>query len=77
MVKNPTASAGDIRDAGLIPGLGKIPWRMTRQPTPVLLPGESHGRRSLVGTVHGLAKSWTCEKQLSTMYIVSVKPEKQ
>ena len=28
-------------------------------PTPVLLPGESHGQRSLVGyTVHGVAKSW-------------------
>ena len=28
-------------------------------PTPVLLPGKSHGRRSLVGSVHGVAKSWT------------------
>ena len=28
-------------------------------PTPVLLPGKSHGRRSLVGAVHGVAKSWT------------------
>ena len=27
-------------------------------PTPVLLPGESHGRRSLVGCSHGVAKSW-------------------
>ena len=25
------------------------PWRRKWQPTPVLLPGESHGRRSLVG----------------------------
>ena len=24
-------------------------WRRQRQPTPVLLPGKSHGRRSLVG----------------------------
>ena len=24
-------------------------WRRTWQPTPVLLPGKSHGRRSLVG----------------------------
>ena len=24
-------------------------WRRKTQPTPVLLPGESHGRRSLVG----------------------------
>ena len=28
---------------------GKIPWRRKCQPTPVLLPGESHGWRSLVG----------------------------
>ena len=30
-------------------GLRKIPWRRKWQPTPVLLPGESHGGRSLVG----------------------------
>ena len=30
-------------------GLGSIPWRRKWQPTPVLLPGESHGGRSLVG----------------------------
>ena len=28
--------------------VGKIPWRRKRQSTPVFLPGESHGRRSLV-----------------------------
>ena len=28
---------------------GKIPWRRKRQPTPVFLSGESHGRRSLAG----------------------------
>ena len=26
-----------------------MPWRRTWQPTPVLLPGESHGQRSLAG----------------------------
>ena len=34
-------------DAGSIPGWGKIPWRRAWQPTPVFLPGESHGQRSL------------------------------
>ena len=29
--------------------LGLIPWRRKQQPTPVLLPGKSHGRRILVG----------------------------
>ena len=28
---------------------GKVSWRRQWQPTPVLLPGKSHGRRSLVG----------------------------
>ena len=28
---------------------GSIPWRREWQPTPVLLPGQSHGQRSLVG----------------------------
>ena len=31
------------------PWVGKIPWRWKWQPTPVLLPGESHGQKSLAG----------------------------
>ena len=31
------------------PWVGKIPWRRARQPTPVSLPGESPGQRSLAG----------------------------
>ena len=31
------------------PWVGKIPWRRKWQSTPVLLPGRSHGQRSLVG----------------------------
>ena len=31
------------------PWVGKIPWRRAWQPTPVFLPGESHGQRSLEG----------------------------
>ena len=34
---------------GFDPWVGKIPWRRVWQPTPVFLPGESHGQRSLVG----------------------------
>ena len=34
---------------GFDPWVGKIPWRRKWQPTPVLLPGKSHGGRSLVG----------------------------
>ena len=31
------------------PRIEKIPWRRKLQPTPVFLPGESHGQRSLAG----------------------------
>ena len=31
------------------PWVEKIPWRRAWQPTPVFLPGESHGQKSLVG----------------------------
>ena len=31
------------------PWVGKIPWRREWQPTPVFLPGECHGQRSMVG----------------------------
>ena len=34
-------------------------WRRQWHPTPVLLPGKSHGWRSLVGCSHGITKSLT------------------
>ena len=34
---------------GFGPWVGKIPWRRAWQPTPVSLPGEFHGQRSLAG----------------------------
>ena len=46
MVKNSPTNAGDV---GLIPGLGRFPQRRKWQPTPVFLPGKSHGQRSLLG----------------------------
>ena len=39
------------------PWVGKIPWRRAWQPTPVFMPGESQGPRSLVGY-----SSWDCEE---------------
>ena len=43
------ASAHNAEDLCLIPGSGRFPWRRKWQPTPVFLPGESHGQRSLAG----------------------------
>ena len=48
MVQNSSANLVDLEDVGSIPGVGKIPWRRAWQPTPVL-PGESHGQKSLAG----------------------------
>ena len=44
---------------GFYPWVGKIPWRKAWQPTPVFLPGESHGQKAWRATVHSAAKSWT------------------
>ena len=50
VVKNLPGNAGDIRNTGLIPGLGRSPGGSRAwQPTPVFLPGKFHGQRSLVG----------------------------
>ena len=51
MVKNPPTNVGDLRDTGMIPGLGRSPGSFPRKwrPTPVFLPGESHGQRNLAG----------------------------
>ena len=43
------------------PWVGKIPWRRKWQPTPVFLPGESHGQRSLVGY-----SPWGCQESDTT-----------
>ena len=47
--KESAYDAGNAGDAGSIPGLGRFPWRREWQPTPLFLPGEHHGQRSLVG----------------------------
>ena len=51
MVNNPPAVQEMKADPGSkIPGwAGKILWRRKWYPTPVFLPGEPHGQRSLAG----------------------------
>ena len=48
VVKNLLANVGDIRGT-FDPWVGNISWRRAWQPTPVFLPGESQGQRSLAG----------------------------
>ena len=47
--KGSTGNAGDTGRCKFDPWVRKIPWRRAWKPTPVFLPGESHGQRSLVG----------------------------
>ena len=55
------ASAYNVGDPGLIPGLGRSTGEGKWQPTLVLLPGKSHGRRSVVGY-----SPWGCKESDTT-----------
>ena len=47
--KEPACQSRRHKRCGLDPWVRKIPGRSAWQPTPVFLPGESHGQRSLAG----------------------------
>ena len=47
--KESTCNAQSCRRFRFNPWVGKLPWRWKLQPTPVFLPGEFHGQRSLAG----------------------------
>ena len=49
------------RKRGFDPGVRKILWRRKWQPTPVFLPGESHGHGSLAG-----CSLWGCKESETT-----------
>ena len=59
VLKNVPANVGGIRDVEFDPWVKKIPWRRACQPTPVFLPGESHGQGAWWAIVHRVAKSRT------------------
>ena len=47
-VKNPPAMQ-EMQECGVDLWIRKIPWMRAWQPSPVFLPGESHGQRSIGG----------------------------
>ena len=66
-VKASACNAGDLGD----PWVGKFPWRRKWHPTPVFLPGESHGQRSLVGySPRGRKELGTTERRYLLTYTV-------
>ena len=58
VVKNPCANAGDIRDAGSIPGLGRSPGRGHGNPLQYYYLEKFIDRGAWQATVHRVAKSW-------------------
>ena len=64
-------STCQCRRPGFHPWVRKICWRRKWQSTLVLLPGKSHGQRSLVGyTVHGVTKSRTRLSDFTYLFVL-------
>ena len=60
---NSKESTCQCRSCKLDTSVRKIPWRRKWKPTPIFLPGESHGRRSMVGSSPwGRKESGTTER---------------
>ena len=62
VVKNPTANAGDVRDTGSVPGLGRSPGVGNDNPlqySPSIVLGNPMDRGAWRATVHGATKSQT------------------
>ena len=65
VVKNPPANARYIRDAGLIPGLGRPPGRGHGNPLQYSCLENHTDRGAWWARVQGVTKSWTCLKDLA------------
>ena len=57
VVKNEPANAGDAKDTGLIPGLGRSPGGGNGNPLQYSCLENSMGRGAWMATVHGATKS--------------------
>ena len=66
VVKNLPANAGDLRDSGLIPGSGRSPGEGHGNPLQYSCLENPMNRGASWATIHGVAKSWTRLKCLST-----------
>ena len=58
-VKNPPANAGDIRDVGSVPGLGRSPGEGNGNPLQYSCPDHPTDSGAWWATVHGGSKSQT------------------
>ena len=60
VVKKSPANAGDIRDLGSTPGLGRSPGEGNDNPLEYFCLKNSMERRAWQAIVYGASKSWTC-----------------
>ena len=65
-VKSLPASAGDVRDAGSVPGSGRSPGEGNGNPLQYSCLENPMDRGSWLAIVHGVTKSWAGLKQLNT-----------
>ena len=77
VVNNLPANAGKTQRGWFNPWAGKIPWRRAWQPTPVFLPGESHGQRSLAGYGPRDSKESIMTEHAHTMESICTTPSKK
>ena len=66
VIKNLPANAGDLRDAGLTPGLGRSPGGGHGNPLQYSCLENPMDRGAWRATVHGASRIWTWLKRLST-----------
>ena len=59
VVKNPPAKAGDVKDTGLIPGLGRSPGGGQSNPLWYFCLENPMDKGSWWTAVHRVTKSWT------------------
>ena len=77
VVKNPPANAGRCKRCGFHPWVEKMHWSRAWQPTPVFLPRESHGQRSLAGYgPQGCKESDTTEMTQRVSGAAGVRPNR-
>ena len=72
VVKNPTANAGDIREAGSIPGLGRSPQGGHGNPLQYSSLENCHGQRCLAGCSPRGQKELDMTGRLSTAHSYSL-----
>jgi len=63
--KETTCQCGRLRRCGFDPWVGTITWRQKWPPSPVFLPGKSHGQRSLMGY-----SPWGCKESDMTERLI-------